>query len=105
MVKDKQKQRALIALKHKKFLEKELDKADGAITMLQQTIQNIESALVDIEVMEALKQGDKVITELQSKASLEDFEALYEKHQEQKERMEMEQEMFGQMFNDDDLMN
>ena len=29
-LKDKNKQRALIALKHKKFIEKELDKAHGA---------------------------------------------------------------------------
>eukprot|EP00350_Pseudokeronopsis_sp_OXSARD2_P010451 CAMPEP_0170566896 /NCGR_PEP_ID=MMETSP0211-20121228/80130_1 /TAXON_ID=311385 /ORGANISM="Pseudokeronopsis sp., Strain OXSARD2" /LENGTH=50 /DNA_ID=CAMNT_0010888201 /DNA_START=339 /DNA_END=491 /DNA_ORIENTATION=+ len=50
---------------------------------------------MDVEVFEALKQGDKVITDLQSKASLEDFEALYERHSEQKDRMEMEQEMFG----------
>lgn len=35
---------------------------------------------MDIEVMQALKQGDKVLTELQSKASLEDFEELYERH-------------------------
>lgn len=58
---------------------------------------------MDIEVMEALKQGDKVITDLQSKASLEDFEELYERHQEQKERMEMEQDLFGQVLNDEDL--
>ena len=30
LIKAKSKDRALIALKHKKFLEKELDKADGA---------------------------------------------------------------------------
>lgn len=50
---------------------------------------------MDVNVMEALKMGDKVITELQSKASLEDFEELYDRHQEQKERMEMEQDLFG----------
>ena len=48
--------------------------------MLQQTINNIESASMDVNVMEALKVGDKVITELQSKASLEDFEELYGRH-------------------------
>ena len=76
----KQKERALIQLKHKKFLEKELEKAEGAQQMLQQTLQNIESAEMDIQVKEALEEGTKVIDELQKKAKLEDFEALYEKH-------------------------
>jgi hypothetical protein len=35
---------------------------------------------MDIQVMDALKAGDKVITELQAKASLEDFEELYDRH-------------------------
>ena len=71
--------------------------------MLETTIRNIESAAVDVEVYEALKKGDQIITELQQKASLEDFEELYEKHQENQERMKMEQELFGQVLNDEDL--
>ena len=85
----------MIALKHKKFLEKELDKANGAESMLQQTIQNIESAQIDVVVFEALKKGDQVLSELQEKASLENFEELYEKHQEHLERQKMEQDLFG----------
>jgi hypothetical protein len=45
---------------------------------------------MDVEVYEALKAGDKVIDELNSKASLEDFEELYEKHQDNQERQKME---------------
>jgi len=56
---------------------------------------NIESAQMDVNVFEALKQGDAVISELQSKVTMENFEELYERHQDQKDRMEMEQEMFG----------
>ncbi len=48
--------------------------------MLEQTIRNIESAQVDVVVFEALKQGDSILTELNQRASLEDFEELYEKH-------------------------
>ncbi len=48
--------------------------------MLEQTVLTIESAQVDIEIFEALKQGDAIISELQSKASIEDFEELYERH-------------------------
>ena len=35
---------------------------------------------MDVEVFEALKKGDQVLEDLQKKASLEDFEQLYEKH-------------------------
>ena len=58
---------------------------------------------MDVEVFQALKKGDEVITELKSKASLEDFEELYEKHQENLDRQKMEQELFGQVLNDEDL--
>ena len=40
---------------HRKFVMKELEKVDGAEIMLQQTINGIESALSDVNVMEALK--------------------------------------------------
>ena len=73
--------------------------------MLQQTINNIESVSMDVEVFQALKQGDQVLTDLQSKASLEDFEELYAKHQDRQERMEMEQKMFGDILDDDQLQN
>ena len=71
--------------------------------MLQQTIHNIESIQVDVEVFQALKQGDQVISDLQKQASLEDFEALYDKHQDQKSRMEFEQDLFGKVLDQDEL--
>ena len=44
LIKDKQKERAVLALRIKKLKLKELEKADGAMFMLQETISNIESA-------------------------------------------------------------
>ena len=44
---------------------------------------------------EALKKGDKVLSELQQKASLEDFEELYERHQDHLAIKEKERELFG----------
>lgn len=103
LLRNKQKQRAVIALKHKKFLEKEGEKAYGAQNMLQQTLQNIESAQMDVNVMEALKKGDKVITELREQAKMEDFEELYERHQDQMAVKEKEMELFGQILDEDEL--
>ena len=45
-------------------MEKELDKAFGAQSLLQQTISNIESAQMDVNVYEAMKKGDQVLSEL-----------------------------------------
>ena len=44
LIKEKQKDRAVLALRIKKLKLKELEKADGAMFMLQETISNIESA-------------------------------------------------------------
>lgn len=90
----KQKDRALIALKHRKMLEKEQDKARGAQLLMEQTLVNIGSAQMDVNVYEALKTGDRVLDELQQKASLEMFEELYDKHKGQQEIQEMQAQLF-----------
>ena len=55
--------------------------------------------------MEALKQGDKVLKVLQAQASIEDWEELYESHQDNLKVHDMEVEMFGEALNDDELAN
>ena len=54
----------MLALRIKKLKLKELEKADGAMFMLQETISNIESAQMDVNVMQAMKQGEKVLSDL-----------------------------------------
>ena len=53
----------------------------GAQTLLEETIHNIESAQMDVNVYEAMKKGDQVLTELQKQASLENFEEIVDKIQ------------------------
>ena len=60
---------------------------------------------MDVNVYEAMRQGEQVISDLQKKASLEDFEALYEKHKEHEERQQMERELFGQVLNEEELQD
>ncbi len=73
--------------------------------MLQETLQAIESTQADVEIMKALKTGDAVLKDLQAKASIEDWEELYENHQDNLRMHDMEVEMFGQALNDDELAN
>ena len=86
-------------------MEKELDKVYGAQSLLQQSIANIESAQMDVNVYEAMKKGDQVLSDLQKQASLEDFEEMYERIQENEAIKEREREIFGAVLNEEDLQD
>lgn len=104
-MKQGQKQRAVIILKQKKFVEKEIEKASGAQLMLEQTLSAIESAQADVEVYKALKAGDAVLKDLQAKVSIDDWEELYADHKENLRVRDMEVEMFGQELNQAELLD
>ena len=73
--------------------------------MLEETLQQVESAQADVNIHAALKTGDTVLKELQSKVSMDDWEELYESHQDQKARYDKEVELFGEVLNDEELEN
>ena len=104
-MKQGQKQRAVIILKQKKFVEKEIEKATGAQMMLEQTLSTIESTQADVEVYKALKAGDAVLKDLQAKVSIDDWEELYADHKENLRIRDMEVEMFGQELNQAELLD
>jgi hypothetical protein len=60
---------------------------------------------MDVNIFDAMKQGDKVIEELHKQVTLEQFEELYERHQDQQARKDMEAEMFGRVLKEDDLQD
>ena len=82
LIKAGQKERAIIHLKKKKFVEAEVTKCNGQTIKMQEMIQGIESAQADLEIYEALKEGDAVLKDLHQKVSIEDWEELYASHQE-----------------------
>ena len=55
LAKSGQKDRALVRMRQKKFMEKELDKLMGQEIMMDKMIGGIESAQQDLNVMKALK--------------------------------------------------
>lgn len=71
--------------------------------MLQQTLQSIESAQADVQIMKALKTGDSVLKDLQKQTSMQDWEELYDSHKENLEIHDMECELFGEALNNDEL--
>ncbi len=50
---------------------------------------------MDVNIYEAMKKGDQVLSDLQKQASLEDFEEMYDRIQENEARKEKERELFG----------
>ena len=97
------KNRAIIYLKKKKLCAKEVEKAQNADILLQETLMNVESAAADVNVMKALKTGDQVLKELHKQVTMEDWEEMYENHEDNKARADMEAELFGEALNDADL--
>ncbi len=59
---------------------------------------------MDVNVMQAMKDGEKVLSELQKAAKLEDFEKIYDNIQERDALKQQEIEFYGQIINEDELL-
>ena len=84
------KRKGVMALKMKKMHDVEIEKAMNIQFTLESTIQKIEESEVNVNVYEVLKEGDRVLKDLDSKVSLPDLEDIYENQQ---ERNEVQQEI------------
>ncbi|KAF8926373.1 Vacuolar protein sorting-associated protein 20, partial [Haplosporangium bisporale] len=67
-----EKQRALLALRRKKFQEGLLEKTNLQMTNLDELTFSIEQAMVEKQVFEGLAAGNQVLKELQKEMSLSD---------------------------------
>ena len=47
--------------------------------MMDETLQQVRSAKIDVDVVKAMQDGQKLVDDLRSKASLEDFQDLIDK--------------------------
>ena len=77
---------------------------DGQEISLNEVIGGIEAAQADVNVMKALKEGDQLLKELRSQASLEDFEKIAESVEEQQAIDDAEIAMFGRVLGKDELL-
>ena len=66
LAKEGNRSRAVLQIKHKKFLEKDRQKVNGVEITLQETITGIESAQMDVDVYQAMKVGDQCLKELKA---------------------------------------
>ncbi|KAG8903704.1 Vacuolar protein sorting-associated protein 20 [Tulasnella sp. 408] len=70
------KERALTALRRRKFQESLLQKTDGQLEVLGNLVSNIEFALIEKDVLFGLEQGNKVLKQIHSEMDIEKVQKL-----------------------------
>ncbi|KAH9175473.1 Snf7-domain-containing protein [Lactarius sanguifluus] len=79
------KDRAIIALRRRKYQEGLLVKTDGQLESLEQLVSTIEFSLVEVSVLHGLKQGNAVLKEIHKELNVESVERLLEETAEARE--------------------
>ncbi|OJA16218.1 hypothetical protein AZE42_00101 [Rhizopogon vesiculosus] len=80
-----QKDRAVIALRRRKYQQSLLLKTDSQLENLEQLVSTIEFSLVEVSVFHGLKQGNEVLQEIHREMSIESVEKLMDETQEARE--------------------
>ncbi|KAK6510011.1 Vacuolar protein sorting-associated protein 20 [Arthrobotrys musiformis] len=71
-----QKDKALLALRKRKFQEQLLSKTDKQLEALEQLTSNVEFALIQKDVLYGLQQGNTVLKQIEKEMSLEKAEKI-----------------------------
>uniref|UniRef100_A0A914E1X2 Charged multivesicular body protein 6 n=1 Tax=Acrobeloides nanus TaxID=290746 RepID=A0A914E1X2_9BILA len=102
LLKDGKKERALLLLKRKKFIETLIVRISNQLEQIQQLICEIELAQLNHEVYEKLKQGNDALQSLNQKISVEDVEKILDDTREAAElQEEISSLISGQLTNTD----
>ncbi|KAG7099116.1 hypothetical protein E1B28_000989 [Marasmius oreades] len=80
-----QKDRALTALRRRKYQQSLLVKTDGQLENLEQLVSSIEFSLIEVSVLHGLKQGNEVLKEIHKEMNIESVERLLEETAEARE--------------------
>ncbi|KAJ7038317.1 Snf7 family [Mycena alexandri] len=80
-----QKDRAVIALRRRKYQQSLLLKTDAQLETLEELVSTIEFSLVEVSVLHGLKQGNEVLKEIHKEMNIESVEKLMDETQEARE--------------------
>ncbi|PIL31652.1 hypothetical protein GSI_06354 [Ganoderma sinense ZZ0214-1] len=79
------KDRALVALRRRKYQEGLLAKTDGQLENLEQLVSTIEFSLVEVSILHGLQQGNAALKEIHKELNIENVERVLEETQEARE--------------------
>jgi len=98
------KQKALLALRRKKYQESLLSKTDGQLEQLEKLTSSVEFALVQKDVVYGLQQGTQVLNMIHKEmGGLEGVEKMMgETEEAQRYQQEISEALAGQMSNEDE---
>ncbi len=98
------KQKALLALRQKKFQESLLAKADAQLETLEQLIVSVDYAQIQSDVMYGLKQGSNVLKQINAEmGGIDQVEKLMGENEEARAaQREISELLGGQMSNQDE---
>jgi len=80
-----QKDRALIALRRRKYQQSLLTKTDEQMETLEQLVSTIEFSLIEVSILHGLKQGNDILKEIHKEMNVESVEKLLEETAEGRE--------------------
>ncbi|KAK9310085.1 hypothetical protein QLX08_000388 [Tetragonisca angustula] len=90
LIQNKQKDRALLILRKKKFQEQILSKTDGQLENLECMVHDLEFAQVELKVVDGLKVGNAALKKLNDLLSIDEIEKVMD---ETREGIEKQQEI------------
>ena len=77
-IRNKQKDKAMLALRKQKYLEKNLETGRDELLNLENLVLNIENAQMQKNVYEAMKQGNDFLKNMNQQLTIDDVEKLME---------------------------
>lgn len=89
------KDRALVILRKKKFMEESLKRTDAQLATLEQLVQDVEFSQIQVSVVEALKVGSAALTQLNKMMSIDDIQLILENNQEAAEKQKQILDLLG----------
>ncbi len=102
LIKAKKRKRAKLVLRKKKYLEKLVQNTENSLLNLESLVDNIEGAVIQRTLYNAMKRGNECLSKLNSEISVEDVERLMDETREGVAYVQEVSDMLSGQLNDED---